>query len=383
MTNVGIVQALIPHYRQPVFTELASRPGIDLTVYASLNSKHGSLTGTGAVDEYATVNVSERLLGPFIWDSASIQAAKARHDVLILSWRARALLLPRAIRLARRKGSAVVVWGHGLSKNDSPMRRRMRLKPALMADACLFYDPVNARKSVQDGIEPRRAFAAPNAVDQTAVEVAKSQWTDQPGSLEAFQKRVGINPAKTFIFISRIEPDKRLEILLDAMKQIISEDPEMTLVIVGDGTARAAAESRSEALGLGASVRFLGAIYDEKELAGWCLSSLCMSYPVAVGLSVMHAFGYGLPVITSDDIPSHNPEINAVRDGENGIFYREGDPGALAEAILTLARDPELHSRMSAAALDSGHGEHGWSIKNMVNGFIECIDAVQTMKKPS
>ena len=383
MTNVGIVQALIPHYRQPVFTELASRPGIDLTVYASLNSKHGSLTGTGAVDEYATVNVSERLLGPFIWDSASIQAAKARHDVLILSWRARALLLPRAIRLARRKGSAVVVWGHGLSKNDSPMRRRMRLKPALMADACLFYDPVNARKSVQDGIEPRRAFAAPNAVDQTAVEVAKSQWTDQPGSLEAFQKRVGINPAKTFIFISRIEPDKRLEILLDAMKQIISEDPEMTLVIVGDGTARAAAESRSEALGLGASVRFLGAIYDEKELAGWCLSSLCMSYPVAVGLSVMHAFGYGLPVITSDDIPSHNPEINAVRDGENGIFYREGDPGALAEAILTLARDPELHSRMSAAALDSVHGEHGWSIKNMVNGFIECIDAVQTMKKPS
>ena len=89
------------------------------------------------------------------------------------------------------------------------------------------------------------------------------------------------------------------------------------------------------------------------------------------------------PVITSDDIPSHNPEINAVRDGENGIFYREGDPGALAEAILTLARDPELHSRMSAAALDSVHGEHGWSIKNMVNGFIECIDAVQTMKKPS
>ena len=383
MTNVGIVQALIPHYRQPVFTELASRPGIDLTVYASLDSKHGSLTGTGAVDEYATVNVSERLLGPFIWDSASIRAAKARHDVLILSWRARALLLPRAIRLARRKGSAVVVWGHGLSKNDSPLRQRMRLKPALMADACLFYDPVNARKSVQDGIEPRRAFAAPNAVDQTAVEVAKSHWTDQPGSLEAFQKRVGINPAKTFIFISRIEPDKRLEILLDAMKRIISEDPEMTLVIVGDGTARAAAEARSEALGLGASVRFLGAIYDEKELAGWCLSSICMSYPVAVGLSVMHAFGYGLPVITSDDIPSHNPEINAVRDGENGIFYREGDPGALAEAILTLARDPELHSRMSAAALDSVHGEHGWSIKNMVNGFIECIDAVQTMKKPS
>lgn len=94
MTSVGIVQTLIPHYRQPVFAELASRPGIDLTVYATLNSTHGSLSGTGAVDEYATVDIRERQLGPFIWDPGSIRAARARHDVLILSWRARSLLLP-------------------------------------------------------------------------------------------------------------------------------------------------------------------------------------------------------------------------------------------------------------------------------------------------
>ena len=95
----------------------------------------------------------------------------------------------------------------------------------------------------------------------------------------------------------------------------------------------------------------------------------------------MHAFGYGLPVITSDDIPSHNPEINAIVDGENGMLYREGDPASLAESILKLVQDPELHSRMSAAAQDSVRGEHGWTIQNMVNGFIDCIDAVQTMKK--
>ena len=165
------------------------------------------------------------------------------------------------------------------------------------------------------------------------------------------------------------------------MKRIKSIDPELRLLVVGDGSARADAEARAQALELGESVRFLGAIYDEKELAGWCLSSLCMAYPVAVGLSVMHAFGYGLPVITSDDIPSHNPEINAIVDGENGMLYREGDPASLAESILKLVQDPELHSRMSAAALDSVRGEHGWTIQNMVNGFIECIDAVQTMKK--
>ncbi|MED6306422.1 MAG: glycosyltransferase family 4 protein, partial [Planctomycetota bacterium] len=153
----------------------------------------------------------------------------------------------------------------------------------------------------------------------------------------------------------------------------------MTLLVVGEGTARASAEAYSDSLGLGDSVRFLGAIYDEEELAGWCLSSICMTYPVAVGLSVMHAFGYGLPVLTSDDLASHNPEINAIRDGVNGMLYREGEVRSLADAIIRLAGDPELRRRMSLAALDSVRGPDGWTVENMVDGFVRCIEAVRSM----
>ena len=203
MTSVGIVQTIIPLYRQPVFAELAGRDGIDLTLYAKLGASDGSLAGTGAVDDYSTVNITERAFGPFIWDPGTLQAARARHDVLIFSWKARSLLLPRAIRLARRNGSAVVVWGHGFSKNESPMRTRMRMKVAHMADACLLYDPVTTRKLSDEGIDPRRTFAAPNAVDQEGVESAKAHWLDEPGKLQEFQQRERIDPRKTIIFISR------------------------------------------------------------------------------------------------------------------------------------------------------------------------------------
>ena len=382
MTSVGIVQTIIPLYRQPVFADLAARDGIDLTLYAQLDKDQGSLKAMGEVDDYATVDVTERALGPFIWDPGNIKAARARHDVLIFSWKTRSLLLPRAIRIARRSGSAVVVWGHGFSKTDSPMRRRMRLKPALMADACLFYDPTNARKSAQDGIEPRRAFAAPNAVDQRDIEAAKSEWLSEPGRLQAFQEREGIDPSKTFIFITRLEPDKRLDLMLHAMKRMLVKDPALQLLVVGHGTDRAASEALAHTLGVQDSVRFLGAIYDESELAGWCLSSLCMGFPGAVGLSVMHVFGYGLPVVTNDNIAGHGPEINAIRDGENGRLYRDGDVDDLACKLLEFSRDPDLRQRMSAAASESVRGDSGWTVPNMVNGFLECIEAVQTMKKP-
>ncbi|MAJ45704.1 MAG: hypothetical protein CBC35_00070 [Planctomycetes bacterium TMED75] len=381
MTSVGIVQTIIPHYRQPVFADLAARDGIDLTLYAQLGTNQGSLKGMGKVEEYATVDVTERALGPFIWDPGNLKAARARHDVLIFSWKTRSLLLPRAIRIARRSGSAVVVWGHGFSKTDSPMRRRMRLKPALMADACLFYDHTNAGKSAEDGIEPGRVFAAPNAVDQRGIESAKAEWLDEPGRLEAFQKREGIDPSKTFIFISRLEPDKRLDVLLRAMKLMLAKDPALTLIVVGDGAERDSIESLARTLGVQDSVRFLGAIYDEAELAGWCLSALCMAYPGAVGLTAMHAFGYGLPMVTTDLITCHGPEINAIRDGENGMLYRDGDFGDLAEKLLEFSCNPDLRARMSAAAADSVRGETGWTIPNMVNGFVKCIEAVQTMKK--
>ena len=85
MTSVGIVQTIIPHYRLPVFADLAARDGIDLTLYAQLGTDQGSLKAMGEVDDYATVNVTERTLGPFIWDPGTLKAARARHDVLICS----------------------------------------------------------------------------------------------------------------------------------------------------------------------------------------------------------------------------------------------------------------------------------------------------------
>ena len=58
-------------------------------------------------------------------------------------------------------------------------------------------------------------------------------------------------------------------------------------------SAAPGADSRAAALDL---VGDLGSIYDEIELAPWFLTADAFVYPENIGLSILHAFGYGLPV---------------------------------------------------------------------------------------
>ena len=43
-------------------------------------------------------------------------------------------------------------------------------------------------------------------------------------------------------------------------------------------------------------------------------------YPVNIGLSLLHAFGFGLPVVTGNDIGSHNPGIETLLGAAD--YYR-------------------------------------------------------------
>ena len=175
------------------------------------------------------------------------------------------------------------------------------------------------------------------------------------------------------LFISRLEADKRVDLLLDAFKIVANQRPGAKLAIIGRGEEEQALRDRTGRLGLSDRVIFPGAIYDEMQLAPWFLSAACMAYPVAIGLSVLHAFGYRLPVVTSDDIASHNPEIEALRDGENGLLYRDGDVGDFAAKMLMCMNDTEVRRRMSDAALLTVGEPDGFCIPRMVRGFVEAI----------
>ncbi len=74
-------------------------------------------------------------------------------------------------------------------------------------------------------------------------------------------------------------------------------------------------------------------------------------------LKVFEAMASGLPVVT---IP-RPPLTEIVRDGQEGLFFREADPAALAETLVRLADDPALRARLGRSGRARVVERYSWA----------------------
>ncbi|MFN9973074.1 MAG: glycosyltransferase, partial [Phycisphaerae bacterium] len=169
-----------------------------------------------------------------------------------------------------------------------------------------------------DGFEPQRVFVAPNSVDQTEIQAARQDWLSRPADLAAFKRDNKLEQGPVLIFVARLDPLRRLDMLLDALPTIATAHPGVQLVVIGAGSELEPLNQQATRLGLNsehaARVRFLGAVYGEPNIAPWFLCSDFMVFPSHMGLSVLHAMGYGVPVITCNNASKHGPEFDVIRD---------------------------------------------------------------------
>ena len=66
-----------------------------------------------------------------------------------------------------------------------------------------------------------------------------------------------------------------------------------------------------------------GPCYEEKILGDLLFNAEICIVPGDVGLTIMHSFVYGTPVITHNNFPKHGPEFDAITDGVTGSFFIE------------------------------------------------------------
>ena len=163
-------------------------------------------------------------------------------------------------------------------------------------------------------------------------------------------------PAATprrLLWVGRLDPDKGLEVLLEAFRIVREQRPgeEWHLDLVGTGLIESQIAQRASELGLGASAHLhgfvpfgpaLGAYYDRA--TSYVLpSNESEGFPQVL----IEAMARGLPVISTAvaGIPY------ALRDGENAVLLPPRDPAALAEAILRMLGDADLYRRCSENGL--------------------------------
>lgn len=364
-------QPALPKYRVPVFRALAARPGIELELAYDKTDDLANVEPDGFRARFVpskTLALAGRKLH---WHPAMLEgASKDRADVLILSWNLNYLSLMPALVKAKKNGVRTILWGHGYTKVDAWYRRWPRERVTALADALLFYNHTHANEFITHGTDPAKVFVAQNALDEAPIAAARDAWLAKPDELERFRRENDLVDRPTVLFVSRLTEKARLDVLIDAVPHLLKRLPRAQVVLIGGGEA-GAWEDRAAKLGVADAVRFIGPVYDEPTLAPWFLSAGAFCYPSGVGLSILHTFNYGLPIVTDDNYALHNPEIETLTPGENGLLYRYEDPVDLAERLAMLLGDPVLRERLSKNALATIRER--FNLQTMVDGFEAAI----------
>lgn len=154
-------------------------------------------------------------------------------------------------------------------------------------------------------------------------------------------------------YLGRLEPYKRVELLLRAAAKLVPRFPDLELVLVGRGSARPGLEREAAALGLAARTRFAGFVEDAERdrLVAGARVCACPSVKEGWGITVIEANALATPVVATDA-----PGLrDAVRPGETGLLVRDGPADAfasgLADALGRVLGDDALAERLSQGAL--------------------------------
>ncbi len=177
------------------------------------------------------------------------------------------------------------------------------------------------------------------------------EYSDDYTDLRRIDGRTWALPegARFALFVGRLERRKGIDLLLEAARRVLAEDPELWLVIAGRDIA-GWTEQIDNLVGsaLAERIVLLGEVSvaaREKLLNG----ARCLVFPSryeSFGLVPLEAFVHGLPTVAAR--AGAVPEV--IVDGESGLLFEPDDPAGLADAVLRLSRDDALHQRLAAGS---------------------------------
>jgi len=143
-------------------------------------------------------------------------------------------------------------------------------------------------------------------------------------------------------FVGRLDRQKGVDVLLEAMDRLAERNCAVRLVLAGDGPQRAMVAERLSHSRAGRLTRMLGFVHDVAGVLSAADVLVAPSRWEGFGLAAAEAMAAGLPVIATR--VAGLSEI--VSDGQTGLLIPPDDPAALAERIEKLACDPGLRERL-------------------------------------
>lgn len=234
----------------------------------------------------------------------------------------------------------VVVTEHIVGRSHSAPQRALKRRELARAAAVTAVCGAVADSLVADyGVPSERVRVVPNGADLPDEDA-------EAGEMRAIREEFRAGPYRPlWVVAARLEEQKGHDVLLDALAEVRARGLAFTAALAGDGTRRAALETRAAELGLGDHVRFLGQLEEVGPLLLAADAVVLPSRWEGLPLTLLEALARGRPVVAS--AVGGVPEV--VEDGVSGRLVPPGDPAALADALCEVHRSPDAAFQLGRA----------------------------------
>ncbi|THH34566.1 glycosyltransferase [Neolewinella litorea] len=358
MDKVLIVQLILPHYRKSFFDLLVRNQTLDVYITAGSSNAIKVFAPDQEKIKDNLVNKWFKIFGHTFYFQfglfRSIFTLKPSHivfggpDLHVLS----SILAFVYFRFFSK--IQVHWWTQGLKRNEGGLKKYL----IALSNSVLIYED-EGKSIIQNAIAN---FSKP-------ITVLKNSISDQDyGFHESIPSGNFDSPIFMLLFSGRLTQPKRCDLVIKAVSLLTQKGIPCILNVVGDGETLAENKRLASRLGVEDKVHFHGALYD-KDVIPIFKKSEIFALPGKVGLSIVHALSYGLPVITTNE-DIHSPEVAILQSGVNGSFFEGMSAEALSEELSIWYVRLKNSNQYSKKEIQATVKSAGYTPEQMADNFL-------------
>jgi glycosyltransferase involved in cell wall biosynthesis len=270
-----------------------------------------------------------------------------------------------AARAAYRAGVPYVLSARGMLQDAALAHRPWRKKAAfalierrLLERAALLHATSEEEVATLERLGTGRPVVLiPNGIEPRQVSESRpfAQETDE---VRGGHRQVAQAPAQapTVLFVGRLHPIKRVDLLVDAYILLKQEYPSARLVLAGPDEAGLRPSLEARAGEHAGAIQWCGAVdaATRDRLLSEATALVCCSDSESFGMSVLEALAVGTPVVVTDTCGWMDVERHQL-----GFRVPQTAP-AIAQALGRLAAAPEAAREMGARGRALADSRYTW-----------------------
>lgn len=249
---------------------------------------------------------------------------------------------------------------HGTTKEGSLRYRATRaLETRALEQAAHVFTICEGLRGdmVKRGIHSEKITVIPNAVDIESFNV--SGQAD-----EVLKTQLGLAGCTVVGFIGSFYAYEGLDLLLDALPQVIARLPDVRVLLVGGGPQDAALKAQVARLKLESYVVFTGRVphaevqryYDLVDVLAYPRHSMRLT-ELVTPLKPLEAMAQGRLLVASD-VGGHK---ELIRHGETGMLFKAGSAESLTDTVLQVLAKKDLWPNLRSAGRAFVETERNWA----------------------